>query len=284
MKGPGFGAMKQRHIPLDGAFNFRDAGGLACREGRSMRSGLIYRSDELSRLSDRDLERLERLGIRSVCDVRTPNERKSKPDRLPPSPGLRAVHIPICPNGRELNRWQFFWWLTSNSRELDFEAQIREGYRFFAFECGEQIRRILTLISNERHLPAVIHCTAGKDRTGYLVAVIQLLAGVPRDAVMEDYLVTHRLIAPHTGRYLRFLRWMSLFTISPERLQPILEVRREYLSEILDEVLARHDSIEAYLVETCGLERSELESLKCLLVEARESEIPQRPISYRAGI
>ena len=260
--------MKPRQIPLDGAFNFRDAGGLEIRDGRSMRSGVLYRSDELSRLSDRDLERLGHLGLRSVCDVRTPNERKSKPDRLPPDHGLHTVNIPIYPNGREVNRWQFFWWLTTNSRELDFEAQIREGYRYFAFECGEQIRRILTLISDERHLPAVIHCTAGKDRTGYIVALIQLLAGVPRGTVVEDYLETNRLIAPHVGRYLRFLRWMSLFTISSERLQPVLEVRREYLDEILDEVLARHGSVEAYLVDACGLERPELESLKRLLVKA----------------
>lgn len=257
----------RRHLPLDGAFNFRDVGGLATCDGRAMRPGILFRSDELSRLSARDLGRLGNLGLRSVCDLRTPNERKSKPDRLPARPGVRVVNIPIYPTGRDIGRWQFFWWLTVNSGTLDFEAQIRDAYRHFAFECTEQVGQIVSLISDQEALPAVIHCTAGKDRTGYVVALIQLLAGVPREAVVEDYLATNPLIRPHAGRYLRFLRWMSLFRISPERLQPVLEVRREYLDEILDEVLARHGTVGEYLAEACGVHPRVLAGLQRLLIE-----------------
>ncbi len=257
--------MTDRHLPLDGAFGFRDIGGLETSDGRSTRTGVLFRSGELSRLSVRDTERLKGLGIKTVCDLRTPNERKSKHDRLPA--GVRLVQTPFYPNGGDVNRWQFFWLLSTKSRTLDFEAQIRQAYRRFAFESTAQIRRILTSVSEERELPAVLHCTAGKDRTGYVVALIQLLAGVPRDAVVADYLETNRWFAPHAGRYRKFLRWMSLFTISPERFQPLLEVRREYLEETLDEVLARHGSIEDYLTDGCGVDRSTMERLKRLLIE-----------------
>ncbi len=84
----------KRHVPLDGSFNFRDAGGLETRDGRRMKPGILYRSDELSRLSDGDLERLGGLGLRSICDLRAPGERRRRPDRLPPG-GVRPVHVPF---------------------------------------------------------------------------------------------------------------------------------------------------------------------------------------------
>ena len=116
-------------------------------------------------------------------------------------------------------------------------------------------------------MPAIIHCTAGKGRTGYVVALIQLLAGVSRETVVADYLATNRWFAPHAGRYRTFLRWMSLFMVSAERFQPLLEVRREYLEVVLDEVLERHGAIEAYLAEVCGFGRSEQRRLRRLLNE-----------------
>ncbi len=259
--------MGKRHVPLDGAFNFRDAGGLDTGDGRTMKAGILFRSDELSRLSEADLERLEQLGLRSICDLRAPNERESKPDRLPPDAGIRLVHVPISPQGKDLTRWQFFWLLAVNSRELDFESQLRKVYRHLAFACTAQIGEIVALISDPANLPAVIHCSAGKDRTGYVAALIQLLAGVPRETVIDDYLVTNRLIGSQAERYMRFLRWMSLFRISRQRLQPLLEVRREYLEEILDELLDRHGSIGGYLSEACGAHPDDLKSLERLLVE-----------------
>ncbi len=256
----------KRHVPLDGSFNFRDAGGLETRDGRRMKPGILYRSDELSRLSDGDLERLGGLGLRSICDLRAPGERRRRPDRLPPG-GVRPVHVPFQPPDGDLSRWQFFWLLTMRSRDLDFAAQLHRVYRHVAFACTAQVREIVTWVSAQENLPAVIHCTAGKDRTGYVVALIQLLAGVPREAVVEDYLVTNRLIGSQAKKYLKFLRWMSLFRISPERFQPLLEVRRPYLERVLDEALERHGSVDGYLTGACGVDPRDLARLKQLLVE-----------------
>ncbi len=259
--------MAKRHVPLDGAFNFRDFGGLETRGGRPMKAGLLFRSDELSRLSEQDLERLGRLGLKSVCDLRTPNERQSKPDRLPPGAEIRSVHVPIYPPGGALNRWQFFWLLAVRSGGVDFEAQLRQVYWHVAFDCCAEIREVVALISDPANLPAVIHCTAGKDRTGFVAALIQLLAGVPRETVIEDYLVTNRLIGAQAKKYMRFLRWMSLFRVSKQRLQPLLEVRREYLDEVLDEVLEQYGSVGGYLTEACGVDAGDLTRLERSVVE-----------------
>ncbi len=257
----------RRHLPLEGAFNFRDAGGLETTGGRTLKTGLLFRSDELSRLTEVDLERVEQLGLKSICDLRTPHQRRSKPDRLPPGGDVRLVHVPIPPPAGDMNRWQFFWMLTSNARDLDCEAQIRQIYRHVAFACTARIREVFELISDPEQLPTLIHCTAGKDRTGYLAALVQLLAGVPREAVIDDYLVTNRLIGAQAERYIRILRWFSLFRISRQRLQPLIEVRREYLEEVLDEVLERYGSIGAYLTEACGVDAGDLKRLERSLVD-----------------
>lgn len=252
-----------RHIPLDGAFNFRDVGGLETRDGRTVRSGNFFRSDELSQLTDKDLQRLQRLNLASICDLRGANERRAKPDRIPP--GTRAVHLPLDHGGRDFTRWQFFWWLTSNSSKLDFRKFTVDLYRHLAFDCAEQIRAIVHWIAEEENLPVVVHCTVGKDRTGYVAALIQLLAGVPREAVMDDYLATNRFIAPRAVQIVRFLRWMSLFRISKERLDSATVARREDLEGILDEVLERYGTAEGYLVEACGVGREQVRRLERLL-------------------
>ncbi len=252
-----------RHIPFDGVCNFREVGGLATRDGGVMRAGILYRSDELSQLTGEDLSRLRRLHLKTICDLRAPNERRAKPDRIPP--GVRLVHVPIDHRGKDFTRWQFFWWLTTNSKKLDFRRFSTDLYRYLAFECGAQIREVVTLVADERNLPAVFHCTVGRDRTGYLAALFQLLAGVPRAAVIDDYLATNDLIGPRAEQIVRFLRWMSLFRISRRRLESAMVAHGEDLEGILDVVLERHGSIEGYLRDACGLDRQRLASLRRLL-------------------
>ncbi len=256
-----------RHIPFDGAFNFRDVGGLATRDGRTMRSGVLFRADDLSRLSEADLEELRRLKLQSIFDLRAPNERESKPDRIPRGSKIRVVHVPILQPGQDFTRWQFFWWLATSSKELDFRKLTADLLRHIAFECTAQVHEIVTTIADERNLPAVIHCTVGKDRTGYLAALVQLLAGVPREAVVDDYLATNRFIGPRAAQLIRLLRWMSLFRISRKRLESAMEAHREGLDGVLDEVLGRYGTVERYLREACGVDRASLSNLERWLHE-----------------
>ena len=254
-----------RHIPFDGAYNFRDVGGVATGDGGAMRSGILFRSDELSQLSDADLERLRRLNLASICDLRAPNERRARPDRIPPGSGVRVVEVPIDHRGKDFTRWQFFWWLTVHSRKLDLRRAAAGIYRYVAFECTAQIRQIADLVAEERNLPAVFHCTVGRDRTGYLAALFQLFAGVPREAVVEDYLATNDLIGPRAEQLVRFLRRMSLFRLPKDRLEAAMIARREDLERVLDEVLERHRSVAGYLHEACGVGPQRLASLERVL-------------------
>ena len=230
--------------------------------------GVLFRSDELSRLSGEDLVKLKRLNLRTICDLRAPKERKSKPDRVPYKTNIRIVYVPIYHRGQDTNRLQrWIWLLTGKFRDFDSELFMKDFYHSIAFDHATQIGEIMTLISDKRNLPALIHCKGGKDRTGFVSAVIQLLMGVPRKTVLEDYLLSNRFFEPQIARLIRNIRRMSLFRISPDRIQPVLEARKEYLEDVIDEVLNTYGTIEGYLRKACGITQQSILSLHELLLD-----------------
>lgn len=256
-----------RSIKFDNACNFRDIGGLRTEEGRTMKTGLLFRSDELSRLSFRDQKTLRHLNLKTICDLRTPAERKRKPDRIPGSYGIRTINIPIYPHREDFTRQKFVHYLNSRSDDRDFENLIKEYYRRFAFEHTTPLNEIITLLSERNNLPALIHCSAGKDRTGLISALVQLLAMVPRSEVLNDYLLSNTFIEKRTKATIRFLRFMSLFRITAAQLKPMLEVRRHYLEEILDEISLRFRTVEEYLINGCGVKPAAIADLRELILE-----------------
>lgn len=256
-----------RPSPLfEGLTNFRDIGGFTTLDGSTMKTRVIFRSGELSQLSARDIKTLRGLKLRLVCDLRTPRERKSKPPRVPSSEGLRIANIPIRQN-LDSGRRKLVGFLFGDNRELDFERYIKDYYHGLAFDHTGQVKEILTLLSDEKNLPALIHCNAGKDRTGFISALIQLLVGVPRKTVLDDYLLTNLYYKPYTKKLLEHLKWMRLFKISPDRLKLILEARSDYLDDVLAEIFYKHGTIEGYLVEGCGVDQRSISNFKQLIVE-----------------
>ncbi|MGO0060424.1 tyrosine-protein phosphatase [Brevibacillus fluminis] len=263
--------MTNRQIEASHAFtglsNFRDVGGRKTEEGRYVKQGVLYRSEDLSRLTEADVETMRGLGIRMVIDVRTAGERKSKPGKLATEQGITTVNLPFTDRSQELSRLQFFSMLTLRARELDFEKIMKDMYDKMAFDSQRQIQGVIALLAQQTNLPALIHCTGGKDRTGFLCAVIQLLLGVPYAQVLDDYLLSNDRIAHRMKRMERFIRMASLFQLSPERIKPLLEVRRDYLDDVIQAVLARHGTMEAYLTRDCQIDPKDLQQVKQLLLD-----------------
>lgn len=257
---------RHRLSQFEGLTNFRDIGGIATQSGGLMRQGILFRSDELSKLSRKDLQKLGDFGLKSVIDLRTPNERRIKVDRLPGHQEIRMIHSPFYHQNRDFTRWEFSRMLVSQSRTLDFEQLIKGFYHRMVFENAGQIGELVTLLSDKNNLPALIHCTGGKDRTGIIAALLQLLAGVPRETVREDYLLSNALIGPRMKRVLLFVRCISFFKISPERIQPMLEVRSDYLDEVIEKIFAEYGDIETYFKDACGVTEGALKSLKKILM------------------
>ena len=151
-----------RRLPLEGAVNFRDLGGYRGGDGRYIRWGLVYRSNDLPNLTAGDYEYLRGLGIRLVCDVRTETERTRSPTHwIGPAPEF--ITAPIEPG----------------------------GYEHYLMDHAPQYALILHRLA-AGNLPAVEHCSGGKDRTGVFSAILLTALGVPRDVVIQDYLLTTR--------------------------------------------------------------------------------------------
>lgn len=257
----------RKKFQFDKLYNFRDIGGLKTVDGKMMKPGILYRSDDLSRLTQKDMAKLQEYNLRLICDLRTVNERKSKSYDIPQGWDLRVVQVPIHHGSQDFTRFQFFRFLVGKSNDIDFEKIIRDFYHCMATERTAEIKEVFTFVAQTGHVPALIHCTGGKDRTGFIAALIQLSVGVPRETVIEQYVMSNDLIKPRMKKIERFIRFMSLWQVSPERIKPMLVVRREYLEDVLDYILEQYGSIENYLVGTCGIEEKTIKDLRNMLVE-----------------
>lgn len=249
-------------------FNFRDIGGLKTDEGTLMKSGVLFRSDELSRVTDHDSALLQKFNIKVICDLRTPKECNKKPSPLSLTQGINLINIPLHDQEtHDISRKQLVNFLFSKSGDVAFEKFSKNYYHHIAFDRTSQIKEIITALSQEDHLPALIHCTAGKDRTGCISALIQLLVGIPYETVAHEYLMTNRFYESRMEKLIKVMKWITLFQVSPERMKFIFQAQRAVLNEVHDNIIRKYGSIETYLCEACEIEQSIILKLKNLLLE-----------------
>jgi len=258
--------LARRHVALSGAANFRDLGGYRTGDGRNVRWGQLYRSDALAELTDEDVETLRGLDIRLVCDLRSPKERERAPDRLPG--GADAPKVALLPVAdARFDPDEMRERLLAGDETLDTAQLLVDGNEAFATTFSTQYRALLERIAVPANRPALVHCTAGKDRAGFAAAVLLRTLGVPEETVFEDYLATNRYTAHQTERTLQMIRFASLFRADPERVRPIFEARREYLQAAFDAIRAEYGSFDAYLEQALGVDAEERKALQEQLLE-----------------
>lgn len=256
----------ERRLPLEGAANFRDLGGYRTRDGRTTRWGRVYRSGELSELTDRDLEVISRLGIRLVCDFRGPSELAEDPDRLPEDPAPEILGLPIF-DGRVdaiALRNQI---LSGDTDGTDFAQLLIDGNQEFVNSASDRYGQMFERLAAPGGLPAVVHCTAGKDRAGFAAAIVLMALGVPEETVFADYLLTNHYTARQTDRMLFGVRLLSMFRTDPEDVRPLFEARPEYLQAAMDAIEDRHGSFDAYLQDGLGISDATLAALRAALLQ-----------------
>ena len=223
--------VEERHVALEGARNFRDLGGYETLDGRSVKWGMFYRSDALSELTDADVETLADLGIALVCDFRSAPEKGAEPDRLPEqnTPAVAAL---------EMGADKF---MVNDLREriesgdlegLDLRGMMIEGNRQFATTFSPQYAAMFERITQGENLPALVHCTAGKDRAGFASALILSVLGVPQETVLEDFLLTNHYTSKATERALLMIKVFSFFRADSDALRPLFGVEPAYLEVV----------------------------------------------------
>jgi protein-tyrosine phosphatase len=247
----------ERLLPLEGAQNFRDLGGYPAAGGRRVRWGRVFRSDSLSSLSDADLARLERLGLRLVCDFRGDAECEDEPNRLASRPPFLYWRQPLGDRNVQPAEWRRRF-ESGDFGEID-ASWLTRSYRGMIDECAPQLGAVFRRLAREDGLPAVLHCTAGKDRTGVSSALLLLLLGVPRELVIEDYALT----SLYTGDRIRAAeRFFSGRGIEPDRVRALLGSEPGTLAAALDHLDETHGGAARWARERAELEDSELAALR----------------------
>jgi protein-tyrosine phosphatase len=244
--------VSERRLPLQGADNFRDLGGYLTSDGQAVRWGQIFRSNELGGLSRADLRYLSRMGVKLVCDLRTPRERNDRPDATLTDAAVLELELPVEQQGieAEVVRRQI---LTGALAGYAIERTLRAAYAAFVTEHSEAWSRLLHRLAAPDAPPSVVHCTAGKDRTGFASALVLLALGVPQETVFEDYMLTNRYREDYRNFVLRWVPLASLFRTDRDDLLPLLEARRSYLQTSIDTMLELYGSVDAYLDQALGV-------------------------------
>jgi len=258
--------VKRRHVALEGAQNFRDLGGYATEDGRTVRWGLLYRSDNLSQLSDADLEQVHELGIKLVCDFRSAEEKAEEPDRLPAEDPPAVAELPIF--DESFSPSEFKKRLSAGDLgDLDLRQALTDANRLFATRFAGQYKLMFERITRPEYLPALVHCTAGKDRAGFASAVTLRTLGVPEETVYEDFLLTNHYTAQNIERMLWTIRLVSLFRVDPEQVRPVLSVERGYLAAAFDEIAKQYGSFDAYRRDALGMDDTRTAAFRRLALE-----------------
>jgi protein-tyrosine phosphatase len=251
--------VRARRVSLQGVVNFRDLGGYATGDGRLMRWGQIFRSDVLADLTDTDLSVLSGIGLRTICDLRSASERLNKPNRT-----LSGAAVGIHPIGFMPHRGDELLADTKAGRISvpDIENRVREIYRrFVTDQCGT-FAKLLELIDTEP-LPLLIHCTSGRDRTGFASAVLLMAMGVPRATIVEDYALS--------SEYRRDLTFQIGGSVEPEVMATLTNAHTGYLAASFQAIDEGWGSDAAYLRTALGLSEDRRNRLQEKLLDRPES-------------
>lgn len=252
-------------ISLAAAPNFRTLGPLPAADGRMLPAGRLYRSGDLSDLSPAEQRTLRGAALKLVVDLRSPDERGKRPNRLADDAGPAALHGDLQIDIRA-GHGGLRGILAGDPSPAGARSMMMATYRGLPVAMTPLLPRLAErLIGGE--IPALLLCTAGKDRTGFLCASLLRLLGIPMDAIVEDYLHSNRLIdmdrmAAITGDLVR-----RLFEIRLERatLDVINAVDADYLMAGFDAIDREFGSFDAWLA-AAGIDQARIAALRSRLL------------------
>jgi protein-tyrosine phosphatase len=254
--------MEDRIKPFKTILNFRDFGGYDTIEGAKVKSDKLFRSAHLNNLNDEELSAIGDYEIGLVVDLRHAPERKRQPSRYPTADEARVLAYPDSPDGKnaKVAPHEAFMEHELHTPEDAHNYMMRSYSQRSADKGFQEIFRETLLHMAETGEPILVHCAAGKDRTGTLVALIQGLLGVPDHHILDDYMLTNEAVniesflepaaAMFTKRYGR--------PFNAEALRPMFGVTQEFLYAALQQM----GDIHQYTSDALGLQKRDIERLR----------------------
>lgn len=265
-------AERARRLDVAGTTNFRDLGGYKTQDGRRQTKwGLVYRSDALNLVSAATAEERIRDGlhIHHVFDLRKDSELKAKPYDFP---GIEHHYVPSDASlmgdwgrsGKPFTAQITFDLMLQNYRDRidNYAAPYRAIFRFLIDTvCATELRRATG--AAEAREAVLFHCTAGKDRTGWMAALLLSALQVPFDTILGDFMLTNQyLVRPADA-----VNYMGGLGMDEESMNVLWTVDPRYLTSAFDYVNTSYGGVEAYLEQKVGLSGQDIETLRAALLE-----------------
>lgn len=250
--------VSSRRDAMDQIRNFRDIGGYNTTDHHMVRWGRVYRSGDLFRMSERDSLRLAKLGIRTILDLRTKEEAAENPVSYT---NARILSLPVS-NGN----------LEEITQRLK-EGRIRKGdgvlfmqdlYLQYVTDNTASFSEAFRILLDPENYPLLISSTFGKDKAGFLTALIQATLQVPEDVIYSDYSLSQDWYADHTRRMRGFAR--TLNPDAQEALTVMLQTNEAYLDLAFRKIKKEYGSVDKYLIKELNLTEKDLSKLKELLL------------------
>lgn len=257
----------ERVITMDSLTNFRDLGGYLTEDGKRTKWGKLLRSAAHDSITDRDMALLQKMGLKTVIDYRTTPEVQDHADREVEGVTYRRIspmENPNATNTLDVNQSR------SMKSAEDAIAMLTGINKMLAGDayCNSVYREVMNVVMDPAQVPFVQHCTSGKDRVGAGSATILLALGVPRDTIMEDYLLSNdnQVSASKLGSGAS----NAGVEITPEMLKmfaALAKVHKEYLEAFFATIDAKFGGTEGYLKQGLGLTDEDLNRIKELYLE-----------------
>ena len=242
----------QRHLPLEGTYNVRDCGGYRTREGRVVKWGVFFRADGLHRLTPQGQAALLGRGVRTIIDLRRSDELQVAPNVFAGAETVQYYHISLLVDEA-----------SKAGPQADPEP-LAVTYRKILDERQAQVCRTLATFADADGLPGLVHCTAGKDRTGVITALLLGLVGVPHETIIADYALTSTYLGEGFMAAIRERALERGFTW--EQYAPLTTCPPENMAQTLQHIDAAYGGVELYL-RHIGLSEAQLAGLRGRLLD-----------------
>lgn len=249
--------LSEKVLPVNG-YNFRDLGGIKTTDGKYVRWGKLFRTDEMYKLTPDDLKYLESSGLKTVVDFRTDTEKEGgfggiMPESYDvlPSSVKEAKNLPI--NAGNIFSDEILGQIKGGAT-LDDMAQVMINSYVEMVTVDEyvaQYKEFFRLLQDESSLPLSFHCSAGKDRTGVATMLILTALGVDKTTIMADYMLSAKLVEPKYEKYVKMIGVIA----------PLVTVDEQYLNAAYDKIEEKYGSVTTFLTDALGVDIQKMKDM-----------------------
>jgi protein-tyrosine phosphatase len=222
--------------------NFRDTGGAPTVDGKSIKQGIIFRSANPDKLSRKDLRRLYDLNIRTIIDLRAPYESKNHNKKID---AIDKLSMPLDFEQRTREKLMPYLYKRDSYDIID---EISNSLYIEILDAAVMVfRQVIEVLLSPERCPVLIHCQAGKDRTGIICALIQLALEAERESIISDYMKSNEALLPFFRKILLVRKILSLGFFPSNNILYAITVRQRNIESVLDRVNNHYGGIAGYL-------------------------------------